>query len=137
MMTSLRARGEELGITFCERSILANSRLAIEASEYARDKGLHSIFSEKIFRAYFTYGRNIGDLEEVLDVASATGLDREEVRRLLKEGVYSARRLQIAEEAERGRIDMVPTFIINDCHRLVGVLSLGEFRDLFARLAQC
>ena len=62
MMASLRTRGAELGITFCERPILANSRLAIEAAEYARDKGLHSAFGEKVFQAYFTYGRNIGEL---------------------------------------------------------------------------
>ena len=135
MMTALRAKGPELGIDFCERSLLANSRLAIEASEYARDKGLHSAFGDKVFRAYFTEGRNIGELDVILDVAAAAGLDREEVRRVITEGVYAPKRLQIAKEAEEKQIEMVPTFIINDSHRLVGVLSPGEFRDLFAKLS--
>jgi len=135
MMTALRAKGPELGIDFCERSLLANSRLAIEASEYARDKGLHFAFSEKVFQAYFTQGRNIGEMDVILDVAAATGLDSEEVRRVITEGVYAPKRLQIAKEAEEKQIEMVPTFIINDRHRLVGVLSPGEFRDLFAKLS--
>ena len=136
MMASLRTRGAELGITFCERPILANSRLAIEAAEYARDKGLHSAFSEKVFQAYFTYGRNIGELDVILDVASATGLDREEVHRAISDGAYAPRRIQIAEEANRRRIDSVPTFIINDHHRLVGAQPNEAFRKLFRQLEQ-
>ena len=135
MMTALRTQGAELGIDFCERSLLANSRLAIEVSEYARDKGLHSVFSEKVFQAYFAGGRNIGELDVILDVAAAIGLDREEVRRVIADGAYVPKRLQIAKEAEEKQIEMVPTFIINDRHRLVGVLSPGEFRDLFAKLS--
>ena len=134
MMTALRAKGAELGIDFCERSLLANSRLAIEVSEYARDKGLHFAFSEKVFHAYFSQGRNIGELDVILDVAAAAGLDREEASRMITDGVYTPKRVQIAKEAEENRIEMVPTFIINDRHRLVGVLSPGEFRDLFAKL---
>jgi predicted DsbA family dithiol-disulfide isomerase len=134
MMTSLRTRGAELGITFCERPLLANSRLAIEAAEYARDKGLHSAFSEKVFQAYFTYGRNIGELDVILDVAAVAGMDRDEVRRILTDGVYAPKRVQIAEEAKRLRIDSVPTFIINDRHQLVGAQPNEAFRKLFGQL---
>ena len=136
MMASLRTRGAELGITFCERPLLANSRLAIEAAEYARDKGLHSTFSEKIFQAYFTYGLNIGELEVILDLVSATGLDREEARRAISDGTYAPRLIQIAKEANRRRIDSVPTFIINDHHQLVGAQPEESFRKLFRQLEQ-
>ena len=135
MMTALRAKGPELGIDFCERSLLANSRLAIEASEYARGKGLHSAFGAKVFQAYFTQGRNIGELDVILDVAAATGPEPEAVRRMITEGACAAKRVEIAKEAEEKQIEMVPTFIINDSHQLVGVLSPGEFRDLFAKLS--
>ena len=71
----------------------------------------------------------------ILEIASESGLDRDEVRRILMDGTYAPKRVQIAKEAERSRIEMVPTFIINERHRLVGVLSLGEFRDLFAKMS--
>ena len=134
MMTALRTKGAEFGVEFCERPLLANSRLAIEAAEYARDKGLHSAFSEKVFQAYFTYGRNIGELDVILEVASAAGLDREEVHRAISDGAYAPRRIQIAEEAKRLRIDSVPTFIINDRHQLVGAQPNEAFRKLFGQL---
>jgi len=134
MMNSLRSRGGELGITFAERPILANSRLAIEASEYAGDKGAHSLFSEKVFQAYFTYGRNIGELDVILDIAAAAGLDREEVRRVLADGINAPRRLQNAAEAGRLGINSVPTFIINESRQLVGAQPAEAFASLFARL---
>ena len=71
----------------------------------------------------------------ILEVAPESGLDRDEVRRILLEGTYAPKRVQIAKEAERSRIEMVPTFIINERYRLVGVLSPSEFRDLFAKLS--
>ena len=120
-----------MGITFCERPLLANSRLAIEAAEYARDKGLHAAFSEKVFQAYFAYGRNIGEMDVILDVAATAGIDREEVRRAISDGTYAPRRIQVAEEAKRLRIDSVPTFIINDHHQLVGAQPKEAFRKLF------
>ena len=134
MMASLRSRGGELGISFGERPLLANSRLAIEASEYAKDKGRHPEFSDGIFQAYFTDGRNIGEMDVILDVASASGLNREEVRHVLSTGGYSAKRTRNAAEASRLGIDSVPTFVINERYQLVGAQPSEAFRSLFARL---
>ena len=35
----LRARGKEVGVVFGNHTLLSNSRLALMASEYARDHG--------------------------------------------------------------------------------------------------
>ena len=134
MMTALRSRGKDLGIEFCERPILANSRLAIEAAEYAREKGKLPEFGEKMFNAYFSQGLNIGELENVLNVASDAGLDRDEVRSALENGKYAPPRMQAAEAAGRLGIDSVPTFIINDRHRLVGAQPIEVFRSLFEQM---
>lgn len=134
VMRILRARGAELGVEFCERMILTNSRLAIEAAEYARDKGKHAEFSEQIFKDYLTYGRNIGQIEVVLDIAKRVGLDELELRRALDEGVYAAKREQTAAESQEYEVELVPTFIINDEHQLSGVVGIKDFRRLFNRI---
>jgi len=133
-MNSLRSRGAELGISYTERLLLANSRLAIEAAEQARDKGVYSAFSEKTFHAYFTTGRNIGDLEVILDIAAESGMNREEVRQHLLAGTYAQKRMQNAAEARRLGIDSVPTFIINETHQLIGAQPYEAFCNLFERL---
>jgi hypothetical protein len=51
MFDALRQRGKEFGIVFGDCSVLSNSRLSLEASEYARDMGKYEQFHEKIFHA--------------------------------------------------------------------------------------
>ena len=47
MYDQLRQRGKEFNIVFADRTLLSNSRLALEASEYARDKGKYEAGSGK------------------------------------------------------------------------------------------
>ncbi len=56
----LRERGKEVGVVFGTHTLLSNSRLALMASEYARDKNRYDSFHENIFHAYFTEGLDIG-----------------------------------------------------------------------------
>jgi predicted DsbA family dithiol-disulfide isomerase len=53
MYDPLRQRGIEFNIVFADRTLLSNSRLALEASEYARDKGKYERFHENMFLGYF------------------------------------------------------------------------------------
>jgi predicted DsbA family dithiol-disulfide isomerase len=71
----LRQRGKEFNIVFADRTLLSNSRLALEASEYARDKGKYECFHEDIFLEYFTEARDIGSLEVISTIAARCDLD--------------------------------------------------------------
>jgi predicted DsbA family dithiol-disulfide isomerase len=74
----LRARGKEVGVVFGTHTLLSNSRLALMASEYARDQSLHDSFHQNIFHAYFTEGLDIGNLKVIANVAKKSGLDEKE-----------------------------------------------------------
>ncbi len=56
------------------------SRKALEAAEFAREKGLYDEMHNALFRAFFEDGRDIGDVEVILDVAAPVGLDLSELR---------------------------------------------------------
>ena len=135
VMRVLRARGAELGVEFCDRMILTNSRLAIEAAEYARTKGKHSEFSEQVFKDHFTHGINIGQMDIVLGIAARVGLDTQELRCALEEGTFAAKREQAEMQSREVGVELVPTFIINDEHQLSGVVGIKDFRRLFNRIA--
>ena len=70
-----------LGVNFGEVSRLSNSRMSLEASEYARDAGRFDSFHGRIFRAYFTETRDIGDLDVLLELAQEEGLDADDPQR--------------------------------------------------------
>jgi predicted DsbA family dithiol-disulfide isomerase len=124
------------GITFGQRTFLSNSRFALEASEFARDLDKYEAFHERVFRAYFTNSLDIGDMKVVLAVARAAGLDPLEVKRALDSGAYGARIDATMHEATRLGVTAVPTFIVNDTHKIVGALPLDQFRKRLARIQE-
>lgn len=119
------------GLVFSERSRISNSRLALESSEFARDKGHHQSFHNRVFRAYFTDLLDIGDEEVLLQLAEEDGIDREELRAALKNGIYASRLEHARGEAYRFAVNAVPTFIIDGRHKIVGVQPLEFFREQF------
>jgi predicted DsbA family dithiol-disulfide isomerase len=130
----LNKAGEPFGIGFGERSFLSCSRPALEASEYARDKGRFAPFHERVFHAYFTDLLDIGDVEVLLDLAVAVGLDAEELKRILEDKMYAPRIEQAMAEAGRYGINAVPTFIVNEKHKIVGAQPLETFRIRLRRI---
>jgi predicted DsbA family dithiol-disulfide isomerase len=132
--SDLNKSGELFGIRFGERSFLSNSRLALEASEFARDKGRYDSFHERIFRAYFVYLLDIGDLSVLLNLAGEEGLDAVELDRRLREGFYTSRLEESMREAARYGINAVPTFIINETENIVGAQPLTSFRAGLKRM---
>jgi predicted DsbA family dithiol-disulfide isomerase len=87
----LRTRGKEVGVVFGNLEILSNSRLALMASEYARDQGRYDLFHQNIFHAYFTEGLDIGNLDVIADVAKKSGLDEKETLSAVRDDRYSSR----------------------------------------------
>src|SRR5947209_7564815 len=45
--------GETIGLEMKSPPLLANSRLALEAAEFAKQSGKAEVFEERVFRAYF------------------------------------------------------------------------------------
>jgi len=130
----LRARGKEAGVVFGNRTLLSNSRLALMASEFARDQGLYDSFHENMFNAYFTDGLDIGNLEVIARVAGKSGLDEARMLDAVKDGRYVPRLISARKEGQLINLTGVPTFIIEGKHKLVGAQPLEVFRDILAKV---
>jgi len=136
MFNDLRQRGKEFGIVFGDLSVLSNSRLSLEASEYARDMGKHEQFHEKIFHAYFTKTIDIGNAEKLCDIAAGCGLEPVEMMHALKDGRYKLRLDEAKKEGLKLQLTGVPTFIINDKHKIVGAQPIKAFTDILDKISK-
>lgn len=134
MFENLRNRGRELGITFSQLSKLSNSRIALEASEFARDMGKYDIFHEQVFYAYFTELKDIGNIDTINEIALSCGLNIDEMGHALMEHRYAGRLDETREEATRIKLTGVPTFIINNHNKIVGAQPIEVFKDLFKKI---
>ena len=126
MFDHLRRRGKEFGIVFGDLTVLSNSRLSLEASEYARDRGKHEQFHERIFHAYFTENIDIGDAKKLSELAAECGLDGIDMMQALKDRRYKSKLDEAKEEGMMIQLTGVPTFIVNNII-FFNVINIGWF----------
>jgi predicted DsbA family dithiol-disulfide isomerase len=130
----LRARGKEVGVAFGTHTILSNSKLALMASEFARDQGQYESFHENMFHAYFTKGLDIGKPDVIADVAKKSGLDEKETLSAIRDGRYTSRLNETRKEASLIGLTGVPLFVIENKHKIVGAQPIETFRDLLDKI---
>lgn len=130
----MRRRAEEFDLPYRPSERLSNSRLAIEASEFARDRGKFEEFHRAVFKSYFAEGGDIGDLAVLRRLAEETGLDPEEMGEALASGRYAARRQAVQEEASRYGFGGVPAFTFEGRYALVGAQPLETFREVLGKV---
>jgi predicted DsbA family dithiol-disulfide isomerase len=129
MQSNLRSYGRLYGIDFNGSGLLSNSHYALAVGEFAKYKGKFEEFHEKVFHAYFTEGRDIGNIKVLSDIAESIGLNKEEMMKSLEEGAYEKALDDTQEMAYRHEISSTPTFIIDDKYAVVGAQSIDNFRN--------
>jgi predicted DsbA family dithiol-disulfide isomerase len=130
----LRARGKEAGIVFGDLTVLSNSRLALMASEYARDLGRYDSFHKNIFHAYFTEGLDIGKLSVIAAIAVKSGLDEKETLSAVRDDRYASRLNETRKEGQLIGLTGVPLFVIENKYKIVGAQPIETFRNLLDKI---
>ena len=86
-----------------ERAQRANTLLAHQVLWLAEQQGHQEAMKERLLRAYFTEGRNIGDPDVLAELAAEVGLDHDQVVAALADGRGRAEVAAQIEEAARPR----------------------------------
>ncbi len=128
IMDHLRSMGAPFGITFVDRPILSNSRLALQVAEFAREQDLFNPLHTALFAAYFSQGLDIGNIDVLAMIAKDAGLDARAMQHALQSGKYLPGLEAAKEEAAVRGVTGVPTFFIGDKKSVVGAQPLDVFR---------
>ena len=111
---TIREMAKEDNIEIKLPGYATNSRLSLEASEFAKIKGKFLEFHIGVYEAYFLEGRNIGDIEIVLDIGEKAGLHRTDLVECLNKRTMFDNIEANKKEAEDNIILGVPTFIFGN-----------------------
>jgi len=107
--------GERVGLRFDFEAITRapNTLLSHRLIALAPDGHKEAVI-DAVYAAYFEQGRDIGDLEVLVDIAGAAGLDRAALRDLLVSDAAKEQVLADAQWAQQAGISGVPFFIVNN-----------------------
>lgn len=131
LLAGLKKGALEYGAPIGELTHKYSSLRAQELSLWAASQGRGPAFNQAVFEAYFVEALNIYDLDVLAGLAGRLGLDRDEARRVLEEGLYASGVEQDHQRVRQLDIQAVPTFIIGP-HRLVGAQPYENFERLMA-----
>jgi len=115
--------------------VTGNTRQAHELVHLARAAGQGDALMERFYRAYFTEGRSIFDVDSLVTLAQEVGLDEATCRRALAEGTYTAAVAAEGEQARHLGAGGVPFFVIDQRFGVSGAQATDVFLDALRRAA--
>ena len=128
---------QDTGIEFrFERAIPANTRDAHRLIKYAGEFGKSGEMAERLYKAYFTEGRHVGDVKTLADIAAEAGLDRDVAAEALNGGKYADEVVEDSREAGGLGARGVPFFVIDRKYAVSGAQSSEVFREALERAWQ-
>jgi len=132
-------RAADVGLAFnMDRARRANTLLAHRLIWFADrpDSGVEqAAMKERLLKAYFTDGLDIGDAEVLADCAADVGLDRSAVLRFLQSDQGTAAVTAELSEARDEGITAVPTYVFNGKWAVPGAQEPETFAQVLRKMA--
>lgn len=125
-MTAL-GREEGISFDFDRMQRTPNSRRAHILMAAAQQQGCGDALAESLFRAYFEQGRDIGDLEVLIDLAGEASIAHMAAVAALQSDKLHDLITSVEAQAVKTQISGVPFFIIDQTWAIPGAQTAGQW----------
>ena len=130
----LRSMAVSHGMEFKSTERIYNTRLAHEATEYAREHGKGNEFHKVIFRLVYAEGKDISQWDVLRLAAEEVGLDPDELQSAVESQKYKANVAEQVQWAYQIGVSGVPTYVINNRYALVGAQPYEVFKNALVQI---
>jgi predicted DsbA family dithiol-disulfide isomerase len=113
---------------FVSTERIYNTRLAHEATEYARVHGKVNEFHKVVFRKVYADGLDISNWDVLRAAAEEVGLDGSDMQQVVESGTYTDEVAAQVFQAQQIGVSGVPTYVINDRYAVVGAQPYEVFK---------
>jgi predicted DsbA family dithiol-disulfide isomerase len=124
----MTATAKESGLEYNFDSVIpANSFNAHRLSHLANKYNLQDAAEERLFKAYFTEGKNVDDKDTLVQIGVEIGLPEEAIRNMLQGDLYEEEVKQDMYEAQQIGVRGVPFFVIDRKYAVSGAQASSVF----------
>jgi predicted DsbA family dithiol-disulfide isomerase len=128
MNDRVTAMAGEVGLTYdFDKAVVANSWDAHRLIQLAKKHGLGDAAEERLFRAYFTEGRDTSNHETLLELGTEIGLAAADIEQLLQSNQFAEAVSQDIYEAQQVGARGVPFFVLNRRYAVSGAQQPETF----------
>ncbi|WP_375419018.1 DsbA family oxidoreductase [uncultured Hymenobacter sp.] len=121
MHDQMAASAAQVGLAYnFAQAVPTNSFLSHQLLHLATKHGVNDAAKERLFRAYYTEGRDLNDLDTLVQLATEVGLSAEESREVLQAGTYAEAVRYDEYQAQQVGVRGVPFFVFEDKYAVSG-----------------
>ncbi|MFD0763666.1 DsbA family oxidoreductase [Mucilaginibacter lutimaris] len=118
----------EVGLTYnMHKAVVANSFNAHRFTHLAKTHHLGDAAEEALFKAYFTDGKNMDDVDTLAELGASIGLSADEVKQTLATDAFADNVKHDIAEAQYLGIQGVPFFVMNNKYGVSGAQAVPVF----------
>ena len=132
----LRQIAESYGMEFQSTKRIYNTRLAHEATEYAREHGKGNEFHKVLFHKVYAEEEDPTQWDVLRSTATEVGLDADEMQREVEAEKYTATVVDQVRWAYQIGVTGVPTYVINNRYGIVGAQPYEVFKNALEQIAK-
>ena len=111
-----------------------NTRLAHEATEYAREHGKGNEFHKVLFRKVYAQAEDPSQWEGLRSAAEEVGLNADEMQRAVESEKYTANVADQVRWAYQIGVTGVPTYVIDNRYAIVGAQPYEVFKSALEQI---
>jgi predicted DsbA family dithiol-disulfide isomerase len=121
---------KNVGLTYnYDNAIIANSFDAHRMIQFAKTKGLGDQLEEALFKAYFTDGKNIGEINDLLEIGVSIGIEKLALKAVLESEQYANEVKNDISEAQQIGVRGVPFFVFDRKYAISGAQPISVFTE--------
>ena len=130
----LRTMAEKHGLKFASPERIYNTRLAHEATEYARELGKSNVFHRAVFSKVYGEGLDVGKWDVLRAAAVEAGLNADEMQSVVESNKYNADVVEQVRFAQEIGVTGVPTYVIDHKYAIVGAQPYENFKSALGKI---
>jgi predicted DsbA family dithiol-disulfide isomerase len=137
MLENMTENAKTAGLDFhFDKTVMANSHNSHRLLHLAKKHQLGNELKELLFKAYFTDGKDLNNLETLNELGIAAGLEAEAVAQVLHSDGYSQNVKQDIQEAGKIGVQGVPFFVFDNKYAISGAQPATTFLQTLEKVWQ-
>lgn len=134
MLENVTQSAKQVGLDYhLDKSIVVNSQKAHRLIQFAKTKKLGDEAEERLFKAFFTEGKNIADTETLTRLGKDIGLDEAELQAAFTDDKYAYLVNQDIQEARQIGVSGVPFFVVDRKYAVSGAQPAEAFLEMLEK----
>lgn len=135
MHDQMAASAAQVGLAYnFERAVPTNTFLGHQLLHLATRHGVNDAAKERLFRAYYTEGQDLNDLDTLVQLATEVGLAAAEARAALQAGTYATAVRSDEQQAQQIGVRGVPFFVFDDKYAVSGAQPTELFSEVLDKV---